>query len=76
MRIVYLGPVGEDVTSTVAFGVSWVRGEPREVTSDLAARIGRHPHFRLEDDEAAGEGVATPPPASRRRRKVTADGGA
>lgn len=79
MRFVYLGPEGEDVPETVAFGVSWVRGEPREVNADLAARIGRHPHFRLEDDEADGEGVATPPPAPRPRgrpRKVREDGGA
>ncbi len=81
MRFVYLGPAGEpDVAETLAFGISWVRGVAREVADPaVAARLGMHPHFRLEDDEAEGEGVETPPPAPRPRgrpRKVREDGGA
>lgn len=80
MRFVYLGPVDEPgVIGTVAFGLEWVRGEPREVDPDLAMRLGVHPHFRLENDEAEGEGDDAPPPAPRPRgrpRKVREDGGA
>lgn len=80
MRFVYIGPEHEpEVAETVAFGMTWQRGVPQAVAEDIAARLGMHPHFRLEDDEAEGEGDDAPPPAPRPRgrpRKVRDDGGA
>lgn len=70
MRFVYVGPPGEEVTATEAFGMHWVRGVPRDVSDpDAAARCGRHPHFRAVDDEADEAGAGDEPaPVSFKRR--------
>ena len=86
MRFVYLGPPDEpDVRGTV-HGLSgeWVTGVPREISDqEVAAWLGKHPHWRLVDDEAdedgpAGEADAAPAVPRRRGRppKVRPDGGA
>lgn len=70
MRFVYIGPPGEQVAATVAFGLEWVTGVPRDVSDpDIAARCGKHPHFRLVNDEAgeAGAGDESAPVSFKRR---------
>jgi hypothetical protein len=86
VRFVYVGPPDEpDVAGTFsALSGEWVRGVPRDIDDpDVAARLGKHPHWRLVDDEAHEDepaGVVEVAPAAPRRRgrpsKVRDDGDA